>query len=102
MSIFRNVYQMPPIDWWGKALSLETAFGLCACDVKDEVDNAVYSIEKEYPHTIMCGVVGDPAGCNFEVVVYAKVENNGTVYAFTNAELLSENITKIHYKEDLF
>lgn len=95
MSSFKNVYQMPPIDYWGKALSLETAFGLCAADIKAEVNDAVWSIEKEYPHTIMCGVIGNPESWNFELVVYAKVSNNGTVYAFTNAELLDTSITKI-------
>lgn len=95
MSLFKNIYQMPPIDWWNKALSLETAYGLCASDIEDEVNYEVFNLEQELPHTIMCGVVGNPDNFNFEIVVYAKVENNGTVYAFTNAELQSDDITKI-------
>lgn len=95
MSIFKNVYQMPPIDWWDKSLSLETAFGMCATEVRDEVKNVVWDIENQFPHTIACGVVGNPDNFNFELVVYAKVENNGTVYAFTNAELLCTDITKL-------
>ena len=92
---FRNVYQMSPIDFWDKSISLEAAYGMCAGDVKDEVNSIVWEIEKEYPHTIACGVVGNPDNYNFEIVVYAKVENNGTVYAFTNAELFCEDTKKL-------
>lgn len=95
MGIFRNIYRMSPIDYWGKAIPLETAYGMLAPDIKEEVERIIWNIEQEIPHTIMCGVVANPENFNFELVVYAKVTNNGSVYVFTNAELISEQIDKL-------
>ena len=84
---FKNMYELPPIDFWDKSLSLKKVYGMYAGDVEREVDDRVWNYTKESPHTIRCGIIGNPDDFNFEPVVYAKISNNGTVYAFTNAVL---------------
>lgn len=84
---FKRMYEMEPIDFWDKSLSLKKVYGMYAEDVKREVSDRVWNYSKEEPHTIRCGIIGNPADFNFEPVVYAKIDNNGTVYAFTNAIL---------------
>lgn len=84
---FRRMYELGPIDFWDKSLSLKKVYGMYTDDVKREVENRVWNYSKYTPHTIRCGIIGNPEDFNFEPVVYAKIENNGTVYAFTNAVL---------------
>lgn len=85
MVYLSNMYELPPIDDWSKSLSLKKVFGMYADQVEEEVYYRVYHHSKEDPHTIKCGVIGNPNGANFEPIVYAKISNNGTVYAFTDA-----------------
>ena len=83
----RNMYELPPIDDWSKSLSLKKVFGMYAEQVEEEVFARVSNYSKETPHTIRCGIIGNPDSYNFEPVVYAKIDNNGTVYAFTDANI---------------
>ena len=95
---FKHIYEAAPIDVWEKSLSLKKGFGLFAHDVRMLINEKVYRIAGEYPHTIKCGIVGNPSNFNFEITIYAKVSNNGTVYIFTDADLEgnSEIITEIN------
>ena len=92
---FSNIYEMPPIDEWDKSLGLDIVFGLYSDDVVYYVERKVHSLSGEIPHAIGCGVVADPSWFAFEPVVYAKIYNNGTVYAFTNANLDNMDIWKV-------
>ena len=87
MFYLRNMYELPPIDDWSKSLSLKKVFGMYAEQVKEEVYSRVCNFCKEGPHTIRCGIIGNPENFNFEPIVYAKIDNNGTVYAFTDATI---------------
>lgn len=91
MFYLRNMYELPPIDDWSKSLSLKKVFGMYAEQVEDNVASRVFNFCKESPHTIRCGLIDNPEGANFEPVVYAKIDNNGTVYAFTDAGIAGFN-----------
>lgn len=82
-----KVYELPPIDYWDKSLSLKKVYGMYAEDIKEEVNHWVFNHENDYPIELRCGIIGNPKSFSFEPVVYAKVSNNGTVYAFTNGTL---------------
>ena len=105
MYYLHNMFELPPIDEWSKSLSLKKVFGMYADQVKSITESRVYNHCHEKPHTIRCGIYGNPNGQNFEPIVYAKISNNGTVYAFTDALLggyqrISERHEPIPYLYD--
>lgn len=85
MVYLSNMYELPPIDDWSRSLSLKKVFGMYAEQIENEVYCRVLNHCDEAPHTIRCGIFGNPNGANFEPIVYAKISNNGTVYGFTDA-----------------
>ena len=97
---FRNVYELPPVDWWAKALKVEYVYGLYADDIKTYICDEVYRISNERPHKIACGMIGDPMYGTFEPIIYAKIGNNGTVYAFTDVDLKNLDIRRIDIETD--
>lgn len=97
---FRNVYEMPPIDWWAKSLKVDCVYGLYADDIKNYIIDEVYCISGERPLKIACGMVGDPENGTFEPIIYAKIDNNGTVYAFTDVDLKNPDIRRIDTETD--
>lgn len=98
MIYLHNMYELPPIDNWSKSLSLKKVFGMYADQVKAITESRVFNHCKEYPHTIRCGIFGNPSWANFEPIVYAKISNNGTVYAFTDAELSGYELISERHK----
>lgn len=98
--MFNNTYQLDPIDDWGMSLSLSDIFGLYAQKVKQEVVDTVLSLSGEHPNIIRCGIIGNPDTYDFEPIIYAKIDNNGTVYAFTNADLDEYHSCKLRGKNE--
>lgn len=91
---FKNCYMMPPIDCWEGSIYVEDLFGMYANDIRAYVTEEVIDISGEEPYIIRCGIIADPDSFSFKPVVYAKISNNGTTYAFTDAELHNSDITK--------
>ena len=87
MTNLNNMYELPPIDDWSKSLSLKKVFGMFANQIYEDVCLRVLNYCGESPNTIRCGLWGNPQYYNFEPIVYAKINNNGTVFAFTDAIL---------------
>lgn len=93
-----RLYEMPPVDYWDGALPIEE-MRIIGSEAKDVVTTIVFEYGKEEPHTIMCGVVANPDDYTCHPIIYAKISNNGTVYAITDVDIrsISEDIYFIDF-----
>jgi hypothetical protein len=83
----RYVFEMQPIDFWGLTLSVKEAFGSNSGikpQIKEYISRLGLTCKK-----VRVGVIANPKERNFSRVIYAKVKENGLVYAFSEVDLTS-------------
>lgn len=93
-----RLYEMPPVDYWEGSIPIEEMKTI-GDEAKDVVTTIVLEHGKEEPRTIMCGIVANPDDYVFHPVIYAKITNNGTVYAITDVDIssISEDIVFVDW-----